>query len=278
MTMPTQTHQSYRFSLGIADFTLQINCNDAHLTDTLAARYADFPPGQTATFFAQVDWVGEERCSSLLDTNTNFQDGTLHFSAPGYQGHIDEKSRQGYLRLSSAKPVEDIDYFLRVVLALLAHQTGSILMHTAGVIRKDRAYLFFGHSGSGKTTVCRLSMDDSPTSNQAILNDDLVLLQPMQNHWLAHGTPFWNPTQFKPSNRCAPVAGMYLLIQDTHVYAQILASGKATAALISNVPIIPQDPLRSVQLFDTLARLQKSITIYELHFLPDNSFWDVIPA
>lgn len=180
----------------------------------------------------------------------------------------------GNLRLSSAQPVEDIDYFLRVVLALLVHQSGGVLMHTAGIIRNGHVYLFFGHSGSGKTTVCKASADD-----YTILNDDLILLVPQGKNWLAHGTPFWNPTQIKPANRNAPVAKMmYLLIQDTRVYTQKLAPGKATAALISNVPVIPQDKDRSAQLLKVLSQLQSNSPVYELHFLPDNSFWDVIPG
>jgi hypothetical protein len=272
MNLPPSTDRTNIFSLGIAHFTLRVECDHSRLAKTLEARYADFPPGQQAAFTARVDWVGSERSSSLLDTNTNFQDGVLHFSAPGYQGFIDEKAKRGYLRLSSAQPVEDIDYFLRVVLALLVHQAGGILMHTAAIVRNGRAYLFFGHSGSGKTTVCRVS-----DANYKILNDDLILLLPQGKSWLAHGTPFWNPTQTKPTNQSAPVAGMYLLTQDTRVYVQELAPGKATAALISNVPVIPQDPVRSIPLLEALAQLHKNTPVYELHFLPDDSFWDVIP-
>ena len=264
------------FLLGIADFTLHVECNHYNLSEMLGLRYIDFPPGEKVTFSAQIEFIGEERISSLLDTNTNFHDGILHFSAPGYQGFIDEKSRQGFLRLSSTQPVEDIDYFLRVSLALLAHQAGGILLHTAGIIRDGRAYLFFGHSGSGKTTVCKVSVQDKSSTEFIVLNDDLILLCPQEKGWSAHGTPFWNPTQIRPTNRSAPVAGLYLLVQDNRVYTRELTSGQATAALMSNVPVIPQDSARSLHLLDKLSHLQKSIFVRELHFLPDNSFWDVV--
>ncbi len=235
-------------------------------------RYHNFPARQPAIFTANIQWVGKDRTSSLLDTGTDFQEGVLHFSAPGYQGYINEKLKKGELQLSSTQPVEDIDYYLRVVIALLAHTANGILMHTAGIVRKGHAHLFFGHSGSGKTTACRVSAEDF-----TILNDDLILLLPKDGEWIAYGTPFWNPTQIMPSNQCAPVAGMYLLIQDLIVALQELAAGQATAALISNVPVIPQDTNRSLWLFNILTEIQERIPIFSLHFLPDNSFWDVIP-
>jgi len=268
----------FTFSLGITNITLQIKCNHKHLSETLGKRYSTFPPGEGVSFTAQIDWIGKERNSSLLDTNTNFQDSILHFSAPGYRGFIDEKTGQGYLQLSSIQPVEDIDYFLRVVLALLVHQVGGVMMHTAGIVRKDQAYLFFGHSGSGKTTVCRTTMEGSSNDDFKILNDDLIILLPHSNRWLAYSTPFWNPTQMIPDNQSAPVDGIYLLMQDNHVYTQQLTPGKATAAVIANIPVIPQDPVRSVQLLEILTSLQRRIPVYELHFLPDNSFWNVIPG
>jgi hypothetical protein len=220
--------------------------------------------------------VGAKRTSSLLDTKTSFQNGILNFSAPGYQGYINEKVGYGYLELSSAFPIEDIDYFLRVALALIAHNADCVLMHTAGIIRKDQAYLFFGHSGSGKTTICRSSLNASSPGTYKILNDDLVLLQPHGKIWLAHGTPFWNRTQIEPSNHNAPIAGMYYLIQDKQVFTQNLSKSVAIAALLSNIPVIPQDTVRSIHLLNLLNRIQNSVPILELQFLPDNSFWNVI--
>ena len=265
------------FGLGIAKFSLKIKCSHEKLVENLAARYAAFPPAHTNQFTAQINWVGIKRNSSLLDTNTNFQNGILHFSAPGYQGYIDEKAGYGYLELSSVQPVEDIDYFLRVALALIVHNADCILMHSAGIVRDGHSHLFFGHSGSGKTTICKASVNDRSKERIKILNDDLILLEPCGDQWLAHGTPFWNPTQIEPSNQCAPIAGMYYLVQDNKVFVKKLSNSTAIAALLSNVPVIPQDSSRSVHLLNLLSRLQKSTPINELHFLPDNSFWNVIP-
>jgi hypothetical protein len=259
------------FTLAIADINVRVRCNNDKLADILRERYREFQSKSTIAFYAQIDWNGQDRHTSILDQTVTFQDGILRFKTPGYDGFIDEKKGEGTLQFSSTQPVDEIDYFLRVIFALLANANNGVLLHTAGIVRNGFAYLFFGHSGSGKTTVCRVS-----SSDYTIINDDLILLLPEGNSWRAYGTPFWNPTQIKPSAISAPVASMYLLIQAKNVAVYKLSASQAIAAMIANVPIIPKDPNRSVHLIDILSKIQQDITIHELHFLPDNSFWKII--
>jgi hypothetical protein len=260
--------------LAIAGLNVCVRCEPPQLARILQERYRDFiEPGEPPIFNAEIEWDGRDRQRSLMGTNTVFREGILHFTAQGYRGFIDEFSGRGELQFSSAHPVEEIDYYLRVVFSLLAHRAKGLLFHAAGIIRDGHAYLFFGHSGSGKTTVCRVSAETC-----TILNDDLILLMPEGETWQAHGTPFWNPTQVKPSPLSAPVKAVYLLTQAKQVSIRELAASQAIAAMFANVPIIPQDPERSMRLLDTVTKIQGIIPIQELLFLPDDSFWDVIPS
>jgi len=264
-------HKLSEFSLAITDINVRVHCNNEKLADILSERYREFQSRSAIAFSAKIDWVGQDSHTSILDQTITFQGGILRFTAPGYDGFIDEKKGEGTLRFSSTQPVEEIDYYLRVIFALMAYANNGVLMHTAGIVRRGYAYLFFGHSGSGKTTVCRVSSGD-----YTIINDDLVLLLPEGNSWRAYGTPFSNPTQVKPSAISAPVASMYWLTQSKNVAVSNLSASQAIAAMIANVPIIPKDPNRSVHLIDILSKIQKDIPIQELHFLPDNSFWEII--
>ena len=148
------------------------------------------------------------------------------------------------------------------------------MLHAAAVKHDGRAYIFFGHSGSGKTTIARLSPDD------VVLNDDLILLMPDtsagENKWRVFGTPFWNPTQVKPTPQNAPLASMFRLVQDKNVFLEEINPGEAVAELLSNTPVIPADPLRSPPLLTRLHKIIKAATVSKLHFLPDDSFWRVV--
>ncbi len=272
MSTSEAPNKSSNIELEIADLSVELDCHHPKLAALIRQRYRDFASSRsTAGFFADVRWIGKVRQNALLDVQPYFTEGVLHYSAPGYEGTIDEKSSRGNLTLSSAQPIEEIDYFLRTVYALLAYAAGGVLIHAAGIVRGERAYLFFGHSGSGKTTVCQVSQNE-----HTILNDDLILLLPQDNGWRAYGTPFWNPTQVKPSSASAPVAAMYLLTQADHVFTKILPAGRGLASLIANVPVITQDPSRNQRILEILSNLQQMVPIFELYFLPDNSFWNAI--
>jgi len=144
------------------------------------------------------------------------------------------------------------------------------MLHAAGIMRDKKTYLFFGHSGSGKTTISRLS------TNKLVLNDDLVILMPENNGWQVYGTPFWNPTQVKPAAQNAPLVGLYKLVQDKSVFLKSIPASEALAELISNVPIIPADPGRTLKLIARLSEIMNSAPVQKLHFLPEPSFWDII--
>lgn len=269
-------HRWTMIDLAIAGIGIRIYCNHPHITDQLRSRYSDFPASSQPKFESWVILEGDIRSHALLDTGVVFRDQVLYFTAKGYTGQIDIKKYRGELNLSSKQPLEDIDYFLRVICALLAFENGGVMFHAAGVVRAGRAFLFFGHSGAGKTTAARLS------ANALILNDDLLVLLPRDrsadspNRWTAYATPFWNPTQVRPTSESAPVAGLFRLVQDRKVFLEPMSKAQALAEFLSNVPVIPDDPHRNAVLIARSLQLLDDIPAFRLHFLPDDSFWTVI--
>jgi len=263
---------SESFSLAIANLGIAVRCTpstSAAIID-LQERYQDFPLDGNVRLSLEVILSGNERSSALLDTGMYFQDGMLHFDAPGYKGTIVVEEGSGQLMLSSSNPAGDIDYFIRSAYALLAYQAGGLMLHAAGIVRKGLAYLFFGHSGAGKTTVCRL------TSEGTVLNDDLVILLPEGEGWRVFGTPFWNPTQAEPTQDSAPLKALFWLVQAEQVRIESMDNGNAIAELAGNVPVIPADPGRTAALLVRLDRISQTAAVQKLHFRKDDSFWDVI--
>ncbi len=264
------------FTLSLADLALTIS-TDAALRAALMKRYAAFlqpdrpaVSGTSATFSAQIDRVGHTP-RATDDRPLAFRADGAHFTAPDYTGHLDLAQQRATLTLDSATPVEDADYFIRTVYALRFFEAGGLLFHAAGLVRNDRGYLFFGHSGSGKTTVSRLSPD------ALVLNDDLVVLMPHAGQWHMHATPFSNPTQHAPLGPyTAPVRGAYRLIQDRRVYVQDLPPALAVAEIVASSPIVCADPARTLDLLTRARQLHTAVPIRHLHFLPDNSFWTVV--
>lgn len=258
------------FSLSIANLGVLVHYSPSIPGAALWERYRDFPLHDKVHLCLEITLSGEERSSPLLDTGMSFQHGRLYFTAAGYEGFLSEQEGKGRLRLSSRYAVQEVDYCLRVAFALLAYQAGGIMLHAAGIQREGQAYLFFGHSGAGKTTVSSLSTRGS------VLNDDLVMLLPDGDGWRVFGTPFWNPSQVKPTAQSGPLAAVYHLEQSKETFIAPMDAREALAELVANTPILPADPNRSLDLLQRLSRLIGTSPVSRLHFQRNGSFWDAI--
>lgn len=260
--------------LAIADFGLRVGCNSPELCRGLTTRYTGFAENLPVHFVADVTLQpGALRKHAVQDTGTFFEpDGVLRFDAPGYQGWIDAQNGRGALTVSSLEPELEVDYFLRVATALIAFEHGGLMFHAAGILRRGRVFVFFGHSGSGKTTVSRLSTRDQ------ILNDDLLVFLPDNaGGWCGYSTPFWNPTQVRPAGRAAArLTGLYRLVQAKQVFTRPMHGADALAEMVSNVPVIPADATRLPLLLERLQAILNVVPAFYLHFLPDDSFWRVV--
>jgi hypothetical protein len=268
-------HLQTSLSLSVAGIGVKLYCEEIPFSRLLMARYSGFLTEGPVQLEAEIKFGKHQRDSNLLDANITFQNEVLFLNCSGQTGFIDSRKGSAAVNLTQAHPLEDADYFLRLIYALLSFDAGGVLFHAAGILREGAAYLFFGHSGSGKTTVARLSQND------VVLNDDLVVLLPSMGSaqdWFVYATPFWNPTQVKPNQTNGPLVGMFRLVQDKQVYLEEISRGLALAEIITNVPVIPEDPARHGFLLQRGGTLLRKVPVQRLHFLPDSSFWDVIEA
>ena len=101
-----------------------------------------------------------------------------------------------------------LDSLLRILLTMVLLPQRGFLLHGATVVRDGRAYIFFGRSGAGKSTVASLV-----SRKGTVLTDEISLLRYSDGCWQAHGTPFWGEFRAAGQNRLVPVAGLYLLKQ-----------------------------------------------------------------
>lgn len=199
-----------------------------------------------------------------------YKNNSLWIRGKKMEGYFDEIRCMGELSIPDPPDISVIEYYIRSVIALLAFRSGAILFHSAGVVREKYAYLFFGHSGCGKSTVVRYSTNDT------ILNDDLLLLEPSNGCWIAYATPFSNPGRIVITNTNACVVGMFRLIKNNSVVLERTNPSIALAEVISNVPVIPVIPNGLDELIKRCWRLTSEIPVYNLYFRKDPTFWEEI--
>jgi hypothetical protein len=259
--------------LGIAGLGAALVCNDAHLVEMLRQRYAEFLGPPEIHIEVSIDHLHTAPGRKRPEITPIFTPGQVIFNTPGFQGEIDLQSGRAALSLASSDPFADLDYFIRVVYALLLFETGGLLFHSAGILRGGKVYLFFGHSGSGKSTVARLSAEE------VVLNDDLVALRPAGEAWVVHATPFGGEDYRSVGGEGrGTLAALLRLVQDQQVSLEPMQPGEALAEVVSNMPIIPADPRMGDAVLARGQAVLAAVPAYRLHFLPAPTFWEVIDA
>jgi hypothetical protein len=199
-----------------------------------------------------------------------FQSGVLHFVSPDYNGFIDLEQQSAELRLAGAAAEDGIDYFLRAALALLAFRQGGLLFHGAALLQDDQVLVLFGPSGAGKTTAARHA------GRARRLNDDLILLMPGPEGWMAGSSPFTNLSQSSPQAGGGRLGGLYRLVQASQPRLLPLSQAAAVGEILSCIPLLTSDPERLPAVITRAQELTSSMPVMALHFLPDDSYWSVL--
>lgn len=186
-----------------------------------------------------------------------------------FVGTLDLKERTGQLALAEPDEIS-LDCFLRVAYSLALVDACGLLVHAASLMRDGKAYLFCGRSGSGKTTVARLS------SEATLLSDEISMVRTHEGHARCYGTPFWGELARGGENRSAPLVGIYFLRQATRHAVEVLKPRQALQQLLPNVLFFAREAQLTAHVLNIAADLVAAVPCFDLAFLPDPGFWRVI--
>lgn len=186
-----------------------------------------------------------------------------------YEGSFDPSSGKGTINLPAHDKQIVLLNFLTQVFCRLVMEHGGLILHAACVIRKDRAYIFYGRSGAGKSTICRFS------PGCAIATDDITALRNRGGKFLAWGIP--QADRFPPPQKYGPfkINGLYRLIQSRRNKINRLSGAEAAAGLLGTWKKRMQ-PQTIAKMLELLSELTDHVPAYELYFRKDSSFWKCI--
>ena len=263
-----QINNAVRLSVG--GIVVELTSDDDGLIKGLCQEYKQFSTDAKAQFSAQITIEKDWEYENFRDPDQYFIDGVLHIDGGTFRGVVYGSRDYGELTVSENISPQEIEYYLRAIYAVLGFKAGGVMLHAAGIVRDERAYLFFGHSGSGKTTVTKLS------HKYRVLNDDLLLLLPSGGEWFVYATPFWNAEHNKDNAKDATLNKMFRLVQDEKDYIVRMDRGIAIAEIISNVPVIPANQSWGNELLYRCEKIVDAVEVYWLHFRKTDSFWEII--
>lgn len=165
-----------------------------------------------------------------------------------------------------------LENFLRVLLSYRVLARGGVLLHSAGILYRDRAYLFCGRSNAGKTTLARKAV----TAGARVLSDDINLVIPENGAFRAHKVPFTGEFGRRMENlsesRSFPLGGLVLLEKASTLTAIPVRPAEAVAGLLTGCPFVNDDPEESSVLLDILMNLVADIPIIRLGAGIDDPF------
>jgi len=98
--------------------------------------------------------------------------------------------------------------YIKLILSIIALKRGGLPLHASAVYNEGKiGFLFFCHSGGGKTTIARLC-----TPEWKVLSDEFNVIIPEQGGYSIYSTPFTAPQNFGLGSKgSAPACKLFSL-------------------------------------------------------------------
>ncbi len=155
---------------------------------------------------------------------------------------------------------------LRLGFLYLAQQRGMTVLHSASLLYKNKAYLFSGPSGTGKSTHTRLWQEAFGTP---LLNGDLNLLSFSENTPVVHGIP-WCGTSGISTTSSHPLGGIVFLKQDASDFVEELTPDEQILSLTNRMITPSWTPALFEKNLFFAEKLAPLTSLCRLHCTPTN--------
>lgn len=155
---------------------------------------------------------------------------------------------------------------LRIAYSQAVLYRDAVSIHASAVFCENRAFLFMGKSGTGKSTHSALWLKHIPGTE--LLNDDNPTLRIVEGKVYAYGTPWSGKTPcYKPLSYL--VGGMVRLRQAAVNSFNKQKDIEAFTAVLPGCSFIRQDVKLHSYLYDILARMVELVPVGILECRPD---------
>jgi hypothetical protein len=241
------------------------------LRDVILKRFAQFLcPAPASEPFELVMRLAEVEAGLPDDVRVNCENGRWLFERGSFRAEWFPEQGRGWAHCTVAT-IPVIDSVIRVLYSMLLAARGGMLLHASSAIRGDRAYVFCGVSGAGKSTIVSLAPSDS-----ILLTDEISFIRPVGDGYRAFGTPFAGELGVSGPNVSAPIGGLYLLNKGRENRIEPASSREAGLALFRTILFFARDAALAKALFDTAFRFIERVPVYRLTFVPTAEVWGLI--
>lgn len=257
-------------NIEIADICVRIDSADEKFIRRINSSYKDFSSTRQADFVfgvdsdSQIDAV-QNHSNILSDPEQNVflipKNGGYSFVLENRQvsiGFVDMgKGEVQLYRLPGQEVGLYFDLlFMHAVRLFLAYDKGFFL-HSSGLIKDDRAFLFVGPDGSGKTTISNL------ISEGFIASDDSLIVRQSNASFTLYTTPWGSRESI---NTSAPISKIFFLRKAHTLKIKEMTPAEAAREFLANIFFSTLDQQICEKTLDTVGDLTKEIGCHELYF------------
>ena len=254
----------------IGDIPVRIVTEDADFLEILQDRYAGFVSNaQQAEIELEVELIQPQPTDPDADVEVLFDEEIWALRRGDFRAEWNPETRRGWVQ-QTANPFS-IDAVLRIVHSLALASQGGFLLHSASAIRNQKAFLFAGVSGAGKTTISRLAPLDV-----TLLTDEISYVRRCDTGYIGYGTPFTGELAKLGENVSAPISALYLLTQGNENRIDPIPPADATRSIMANLLFFAKDEELVQRVFHSVFEFVSCVPVARLTFMPDSRVWELI--
>ena len=252
----------------VAGIPCALECGDGGLAGLLAPAYSDFSTAAPPRLALRVELVPPPpedvaRAWSPPFARIRGGDGTLEIEGAGFRGAFDERSGRGWIvQPPDAAPLET---FLTAIYAGALLREGGFLLHAAALLSTDGARVFFGPSESGKTTVAELV-------GEGVITDEITAIRYQGGRFHVSSVPW------RGSRLSGELGALFRLRKASAASFARLQPVEVVRQLLTCVFFSRADGAEIAHFLEIAGELGTAVPCYDMHFVPDRSFWNAIPS
>jgi hypothetical protein len=268
-------------------YILKFTCEQQSSLDLLYSHFHDFLSDGQPDVSIIMTVVAAERITTVKNKSgsryTYLDNETINFGPNLIEGWWDFKNNVFSFVVSQSLMVQEelwlFDRFLCSIYYTLVMNDSNrnykpFIVHSSGVIRDGRGYIFFGPPESGKSTIASLSR------NFTVIHDDMNIVTLEGQNVIIKGVPF-NPKLINRTNEKAPLSMICSLHKSETVKLERGSAEEFSRKVLSEIflpmPLFSNDRKSAFQYLLTYVReLSQKVPYYRLYFKKDESFWDLI--
>jgi hypothetical protein len=254
----------------IGDIPVRIVTGDADFLQIFQDRYAGFVTNaKHAEIELEVELRQPQPTDPDADVEVSFDRNIWALRRGDFRAEWNPETRRGWIQ-QTANPYS-IDAVLRIIHSLALASQGGFLLHSASAIRNQKAFLFAGVSGAGKTTISRLAPDDV-----TLLTDEISYVRRCDGGYIGYGTPFTGELAKLGENVSAPISALYLLVQGKENRIEPIAPADATRSILANLLFFAKDEELVQRVFHSVFEFVTRVQVARLTFMPDSRVWELV--